>query len=120
MKQANGQKRRYSTKFKQAAVARLAAGESATAIAKDMEIRRKFLYAWRDEARAASGVKHIAEDPQEQLIAQQQQKIAELERLAGKQAAQLDFFDAALRATKESRPNRSVDSGDGSTRRSKN
>jgi transposase len=117
---------RYSPEFKQIAVDRFVNGESATALGRELKIRRKFLYAWRDAgfgsnaAQAKPNRAGVAdEDPQQQLIVKQQQRIAELERLAGQQAADLDFFAAALHATKELRPNKNGDSGIGSTRRSK-
>jgi transposase len=117
---------KYSPEFKQAAVDRFVRGESAAAVAAELKIRRKFLYAWRDAgygsnragARPQSEACHD-EDPQQQQIAKQQQRIAELERLTGQQAAELDFFVAALRATKELRPNKDGNSGSGSTQRSK-
>jgi len=125
--QASTRKRRkYSSKFKQAAVDRLVGGESATAIAKKLKIRRKLLYAWRNEGFGSNPPATVSrrasardEDPQQQQIAQRQEKIAELERLIGKQAAELDFFALALRATKEARPKRSGSSGSGSTQRSR-
>jgi transposase-like protein len=124
VEQASSQRRRkYSPEFKQAAVRRFLAGESATAIARELEIRRKFLYAWRDEGFGANAVPSRDTagegDPRQRQIAQQQQKIAELERLTGQQASQLDFFVAALRAIKESRPKKSVSSDAGSTQRFK-
>ncbi len=48
-----------------------------------------------------------------------QSRISELERLVGRQAAELDFFAAALRNIEESRPTSGVDSGNESTPRSK-
>ena len=125
MEQASSpQRRKYSPEFKQAAVQRLVAGESATTIARELKIRRKFLYAWRKKGfvvnnTASHRVSESEGDPLQHKIAQQQQEIAELERLTGQQAAQLDFFAAALRAIKESRPIKDVSSVTGSTQRSK-
>lgn len=118
---------KYSPEFKQAAVDRLLNGESGTLIAKELGIRRKFLYAWKDKGFGTDGVGRDVTravsadqaDPQQQQIARQQQKIAELERLTGQQAAELDFFAAALRAVKEPRLKTDASSGGGSTQRSK-
>ena len=117
---------KYSPEFTPKAVDRLVAGESATVIARELKIRRNFLYAWRNEGfgsntsgMAPNRAQTNDGDRQQQMIAQQQQKIAELERLAGQQAAHLDFFVAALRAIKKSRPNNGAGSGSGSTQRSK-
>lgn len=115
---------KYSPEFKQAAVDRFLKGESATEIARELNIRRKFLYLWRnntagakDDSRKPGTASKV--DPLQQQLAKKQQRIEELERLAGQQAAQLDFFDAALRAVKELRPNNGASSGGGSTQRSK-
>jgi transposase-like protein len=119
------QRKKYSRAFKRAAVDRLVKGESATVIAGQLGIRRKFLYAWCDSGFGtdATGARQtLAEsdqDPQQQVIIRQQEKIAELERLTGRQAAELDFFAAALRAVEESRPSRGTSSGSESTQRCK-
>lgn len=115
--------RKYSPEFKQGAVDRLIKGESATGIATELGIRRKFLYAWKDAGWGTNGIRRDRPpfekaDPRQQQIARQQQKIAELERLTGQQAAELDFFAAALRNVKETRPNKDVISGLGSSARS--
>jgi len=115
---------KYSPEFKQAAVDRFLAGESASVLARELNIRRKFLYDWRNKGVGTEGAPKkpgiaIKADPVQQQLAQKQQRIEELERLAGQQAAQLDFFAAALRAVKEPRPNNGASSGSGSTQRSK-
>src|SRR5215467_10213029 len=43
--------REYPTALKQAAVARMAAGESVVAVARDLQLRGRLLYAWRDKVR---------------------------------------------------------------------
>src|SRR5437868_15468982 len=43
--------REYPIALKQAAVARLAAGESVTEVARDLQLRGRLLYAWRDKVR---------------------------------------------------------------------
>ena len=115
---------KYSPEFKRAAVDRLIKGESASVIARELNIRRTFLYTWRDRGSGSTSVLKapgIASkgDPVQQQLAKKQQRIDELERLAGQQAAQLDFFAAALRAVKEPRPNNDASSVAGSTQRSK-
>lgn len=124
---------KYSPDFKRTAVDRFLAGESSSALARELNIRRKFLYQWRDKGfgsaaaeddrrrgdSEANKVDLQQQQLQGQKIKAQQQKIAELERLLGRQAAELDFFAAALRATKDLRHNRDESSASGSTRRSK-
>ena len=38
----------YSADFKQAAVSRMAQAKTITGLAKELGVRRKFLYLWRD------------------------------------------------------------------------
>ena len=48
-------KSRYSAEFKQDAVMRMGqGGKTVTALAKQLGIRRKFLYFWRDQLRLAA------------------------------------------------------------------
>ena len=56
------------------------------------------------------------EDPQQQQITRLQQRISELERLTGKQAAELDFFAAASRSVQETRRKSGARSGEASTK----
>lgn len=114
---------KYSPEFKRNAVDRMMAGEGVTALAAELGIRRKFLYAWK-EAGLGSGARakpriEAESDPRARQIAELQKQIAELERLAGQQSAELDFFAAALRNIEGSRPNSGADSDDGSMPRSK-
>ena len=88
----------------------------------ELGIRGKFLYAWRDKGFGTNGVRRDViravpadkADPRQQQIERQQKKIAELERLTGQQAAELDFFASALRAVEEPRPKTDASSGGGS------
>jgi len=96
------------------------AGESPTAVARELGIRCKFLYAWKAAGRGSQGVPapagEVDADPQQCEIAQLQKKISELERLAGRQTAELDFFAAALRSVRETRRTSGAGSGGESTK----
>lgn len=103
----------YSTAFKERAAQRLASGESASSLALELGVRRKLLYDWhrawrRDgvaglnrkrgpkpkaERIAAAGERRASGD----ALSQAQARIAELERLIGRQQVDLDFFHRALR-----------------------
>ena len=119
--------RKYSFEFKKAAVDRLNSGESGAALSQELGIRRKFLYQWRASGfgspKAEVSEPHSPEpealDPQQQELIKLQKKVAELERLAGRQAAELDFFAAALRAVRQPYQKSGESSESGSTRRSK-
>ena len=120
--------RKYSFEFKKAAVDRFLCGESATALSRELGIRRKFLYQWRDSGFGSvqaevSEQQHSLEpealDQPQQEISNLQKKVAELERLVGRQTAELDFFAAALRAVRQPYQKSGESSESGSTRRSK-
>ena len=104
---------------------RLEAGEALAAVARDLKLARKVLYDWRKAWRAegAAGLSRkrgrkvgwrkpppgpppeleLPPDAPAKTVAaalkQAERRIAELERLAGRQQMGLDFFRRALRAT---------------------
>jgi len=126
---SRGRSRKYEPEFKRKAVDRLLAGESPTRVAQELGIRRKFLYQWRDqgwgtlaqavaeEMAAESGSSGETTPDQEQEALRK--KVAALERLVGQQAAELDFFVAALRNIGAPDPTSEVRSDGGSTKRLK-
>jgi transposase-like protein len=117
-----GKWRKYSPEFREKALQRIEAGENVSALARELGVRRKFFYVWKAAKRECAGgvsVPRTAASPEAGELAKQKKRIAELERLAGQQAAELDFFAAALRSIEGSGPKSGSDSGDGSTRRSK-
>src|ERR1700680_4752312 len=115
--------REYPTALKQAALARLAAGESVTKVARDLQRRGRLLYAWRDKVRqggsaalrgpgrprkratavAAAAAAWEASETGEDEPARAQRRVAELERKIGQQQVDLDFFRRALRHVRETR-----------------
>lgn len=126
--------RRFSREFKLAALARMAAGENVSALARELGVLRKCLYQWRERYRVggaiavrsrgrptkaeslalrASGVvpavpaaKPPAAPPD--ALAQAERRIAELEQKVGRQALELDFFQRALQQVEEARLRRDV------------
>lgn len=110
--------RTFSREFKESAVLRLEAGESTLALAAELGVRRKLLYDWRNVYRqlGAAGLNNrrgrkpkglggvpTSAKPEDQL-AQARARIAELERLVGRQQVDLDFFRRALRLTDATPP----------------
>jgi transposase len=108
--------------FKLSALNRMAAGENVCALARELKIRRKLLYEWRDQLRAggpaalrspgrprkvaltetaAIAAPGETAPPGELTVARA--RIAELERKVGQQQLDLDFFKRALRQVKASR-----------------
>jgi len=109
----------FSREFKIGIICRMQAGESVSALARELKMTRKDLYAWRDRFQAggpealrgrgrppkaeaaglaASGAnaQAPAETPAAELEAARK-RIAELERKVGQQQLDLDFFQRALR-----------------------
>jgi transposase len=119
-------KRSLSTAEKERLVRRLEAGERVSALAIEAGVLRKSLYQWRGAYRAfgAAGLNRkrgpkpggraaaapssspdafaAAARPPDELEGAQA-RIAELERLVGRQQADLDFFRKALRSWDEKR-----------------
>lgn len=117
---------RYSPEFKQQAVERMKAGGGVTALARQLGIRRKLLYEWREQGYGGDASVQRGRDPAEALESpldrenkRLKRKVAELERLLGRQAGELDFFAAALRSVEELRPSKGNSSGGESTPSSK-
>jgi transposase-like protein len=96
----------YSAEFKLDAVNRMAGAPSITGLAKELGIRRKFLYQWRHQFEAEGkvglerrrgrppGSKSAAVKPPGPSAAEQ--RIAELERLLGRKQLEVDFLKRAF------------------------
>jgi transposase len=115
--------RRFSREFKIGAVRRVQAGEDPGRVARDLEIRTDLLWTWR---------KRVEEKGEEQLYgvgrpkgrgpatpgdAAQKRRIAELERLVGRQQMEIRFLDKALRRVEELRQEKSDDGEAASSKR---
>ena len=103
----------FTTEFKEQAVLRLEGGEAATALAAELGVRRKLLYAWAQAYRGlgAAGLNRkrgpkpggrrkvalLERATPTDHLSQAQARIVELERLVGRQQVDLDFFRRALR-----------------------
>ena len=117
MSRKNTNQPEYGTELKLAAVRRVLAGESVSAVAQELGIRRKRLYVWKDryaELGEAGLVRRRGGRPRKvgpegngpeamsgrgELLAARK-RIAELERKVGQQELELDFFGEALRRIK--------------------
>ena len=116
-----GKSRRFSRDFKLSALSRMDAGENVSALSRELNVRRKLLYEWRDAFRAGGeealrspgrprkgalvvgarpgaagkgGAGPPAGRPGD--LAAARRRIAELERKVGQQALEADFFRQAL------------------------
>lgn len=110
---AGRKQRRYDAEFKERAVARMLRGENVMALSRELEVVRAVLYRWRDIYRAEGraglarsrgrpgpGQEVVRLEPVDRAAA----RIAELERLVGQQAVELDFFERAFRAANLASP----------------
>ena len=115
----SNRKRRWSSEFKQAAVARMDAAERIGDLAAELGIRRELLFRWR-RAVELGGVAALRPPGRSSKptrrpeivapavtvpadLATARQRIEQLERKIGQQQLDLDFFRAALRHVKEQR-----------------
>lgn len=118
---------------KETLVLRLEAGEAVLSLAKEAGVLRKSLYEWRAWYRLEGiaglnrkrgpkpGRRKAAEAAQpsgpEAELAAAQLRITELERLIGRQQADLHFFREALRSWDETRPLSGVPSSSRSSKK---
>jgi len=123
----------FSREFKLAALSRMESGENVSALSRELAVRRKLLYEWRDAFRAGgadalrgqgrprkgsvvvgakssgsavlrkAGPDEGASLASEDALAVARRRIAELERKVGQQALEADFFRQALQLFETSR-----------------
>ena len=112
----------FSREFKLAAVHRMIAGENVSALSRELKVRRKDLYCWRDRFRsggpdalrgrgrprkavvaAPSGGHPMTQTAPDAQLAAARTRIAELERKIGQQQVDVDFFREALRQVRGAR-----------------
>jgi len=144
MSEAGNSPRQFSREFKESAVRRLESGEALAVVSRQLGVARKLLYQWRAACRAfgAAGLNRkrgrkvgwkkdaagraasapssspdaVAAAARPAELADAKARIAELERLVGRQQADLHFFREALRIWDATMPN---DGAPASTRSSR-
>jgi transposase len=118
---SNEERRSFTREFKLRVIERLEAGESGSALALELSVKRTIIYRWREawreggpealrstrgrppklealEMERARGVAAKAND-----LTDARRQIAELQRKVGQQQLDLDFFRQALRHIEASR-----------------
>lgn len=117
--------RKYSPEFRARALELLKSCSSVSGLARELGIRRKWLYKWRNQARAKPGgtggdakLPAPAEAVREPENGALRQRVADLERLVGRQTAEIDFFRRALRRVEDRRQSRGETGGEASTKKS--
>jgi transposase-like protein len=114
----------YGLEFKLAAVKRTINGEKTTAVARELGVHRSVLFRWRKRYRGLGPdrLRGPGRPSREEALKPRQptstDRIAELERLAGQQALEVDFLRRAFKRVKELRRQSSTPGGTASTERS--
>jgi transposase len=121
--------RKYSVDFKQEAVRRMAGATTIVGLAKQLGVRRKLLYQWRDQLQAEGrtglerrrgrppGSRSQAPSPPAPGAAEL--RIAELERLLGRKQLEVDFLKRAFEQVRGAASDRTSDGGKESIAQSK-
>lgn len=91
--------------------------DNISALARELGIRRKLLYKWKDEAEEAAKYpqRRVEQPTAEERLAK---RVRELEALGGRQSEEIDFFKGALQRIEERRRKREQTSGAASTSKS--
>ena len=114
-------KRLFSREFKAAAVRRVLNGERIGEVARDLEIGMPLLWRWKKRV-IEKGEDHLYDvgarrgRPVQRKGENQEQRIADLERLVGRQQAEISFLDKALRRVEELRRGKKDDGGAASSK----
>ena len=108
MKKAGNRRRSFSREFKVAAVRRVLEGEQLCKVARDLELGMDLVWRWRKLV-VERGEEHLYKvgrrpgQPQPPTAESKDRRIADLERLVGRQQMEIRFLDNALRRVKELR-----------------
>jgi transposase len=125
MKKTRDGRRRFSREFKIAAVRRVMEGEQIGAVARDLDIGFRVLWSWKKRV-AEKGEEYLhgigrpkgwqrsGERPDD---AGHQRRMAELERLVGRQQMEIRFLGKALRQVEERRQQKKSAGGVASSKR---
>jgi transposase-like protein len=95
--------KRYSMRFRQRVVERMQLEKNIAQLSRELGLDRSMMYIWKRklEKRAYGNVRSGEVNPRDRQIQELQTKIAGLEGVIGRQALELDFFEGALRRTRE-------------------
>jgi transposase-like protein len=120
---------KYSVEFKLNAVRRMAGAKTIIGLAKELGVRRKLLYEWREKL-AAGGKAALERNKgrppgsRSKVVVQRvpsaaELRIAELERLLGQKQLEIDFFKRTFEQVRGAAANRTNDGGNRSIAASK-
>ena len=113
-------RRKFTKEFKVAAAQRLHAGESGSALARELDVKRAKLYEWAaqlerygDDAFPGPG-RRPGSQPRVERGGEEEARVAALERKVGHQVLEIDFLQQALRRVERLRHKTLVSGGGGS------
>jgi len=127
MKKTRDGRRRFSREFKIAAVRRVMEGEKLGAVARELDIAFRVLWRWKQRV-VEKGEEYLhelgrptqwqrARPDEPPNDASQQRRMAELERLVGRQQMEIRFLVEALRQVEERRQQKKNAGGVASSKR---
>ena len=120
MKKTKDGRRLFSREFRIGAIQRVQNGEKQAAVARDLKIPVRVLARWRSRFRkggeAALGEIGRGRGSEKTAKSPQEAQIAELERLIGRQQAEIDFLGQALRQVEELRRTKKGNGGTASSK----
>jgi len=114
--------RQFSREFKIAAVRRVLEGEELCKVARDLDIRYDVLWRWKKRV-VEKGEDHLYQVGRRKGQAKptgnesKDRRIAELEKLVGRQQMEIRFLDRALHQVEEQRQQKNGDGGAASSKR---
>ena len=118
----------YSADFKQEAVRRMAQAKTIIGLARELGIRRKLLYQWRDQLRTGgrAGLERRRGRPpgsRSEIVSPPapsaaELRIAQLERLLGQKQSEVDFLERTFEYVRGAAASRTGDGGKESIARS--
>jgi transposase-like protein len=107
MKRTRNGRRQFSREFKLAAIKRVENGEQQAGVARALKIGVELLARWRKQFRyggkAALGEIGRPTSPKVPTEVRRDARVADLERLVGRQQAAIDFLEQALHRVEELR-----------------
>ena len=121
MKKTKNGRRLFSREFKLSAIQRVQNGEQQAVVARELKISVRVLARWRSQVRKG-GEAALGEigrgrwNNRRDTRSPNEAQIAELERLIGRQQAEIDFLEQALRRVEELRRTKKGNGGTASSK----
>jgi transposase-like protein len=113
--------RRHSVEFKRQAVERMRTSDNIEKLARELEIQRKLLYAWKYqlEGRGEPGRADLSQSGEGREERRLREENRRLKEALGEKTLEVDFFKGALRRIKEGRGSNTGSGASASMGRSK-